>query len=128
LNNQIKIINLIIRYLFSSVDLLKHRLEKEGYQVLTLSNGKEIISQLHGFVPDLIVLDLVMPEYGGLDICEMLNNDPLGSSTPIIVVTGLANEIDKKKAYSLGIQEYFVKPVDMEVLLKAIKGSIENKQ
>lgn len=108
-----------------AVEILKHRLENEGFQVLALSNGREIIPELHSFAPDIIVLDLLMPEFGGLDICEMLNKDPLGSTVPIIVVSGLGKEIDKKKAYSLGIQEYFVKPVDMDSLLKAINNCIK---
>lgn len=110
-----------------AVDLLKHRLECEGYQVLALSDARGVISELHNFAPDLIILDLLMPEYGGLDVCEMLNKDPVGLSTPIIVVSGLNKDVDKKKAYSLGIEEYFVKPVDMDVLLAAIKKYIKNK-
>jgi len=110
-----------------AVDLLKHRLESEDYQVFALSDAKGALSELHGFAPDLIILDLLMPEYGGLDICEMLNKDPIGSSTPIIVVSGLNKDVDKKKAYSLGIEEYFVKPVDIDVLLAAIKKVIKNK-
>ena len=101
-----------------SGDLLKHRLEREGYQVLALSDGKGVISELHSFAPDLIILDLLMPGYGGLDICEMLNKDPIGLSTPIIVVSGLNKDADKKKAYSLGVDEYFVKPVDIGTVAK----------
>lgn len=110
-----------------AVELLKHRLESEGYQVLALSDAKGVISKLHSFIPDLIILDLLMPEYGGLDICEMLNKDSIGSSTPIIVVSGLDKDVDKKRAYSLGVEEYFVKPVDMDVLLAAIQKLIKNK-
>lgn len=110
-----------------AVDLLKHRLENEGYQVLALLDAKGVISELHSFVPDLIILDLLMPGYGGLDTCEMLNKDPAGLSTPIIVVSGLNNDVDKKKAYGLGVEEYFVKPVDMDLLLAAIKKVIKNK-
>ncbi len=110
-----------------AIDLLKHRLEREGYQVLALSDAKGVISELHSFVPDLIILDLLMPGYGGLDVCEMLNKDSIGSSTPIIVVSGLDKDADKKKAYSLGIDEYFVKPVNTDVLLVAIKKCIDNK-
>lgn len=112
----------------NAVDLLKHRLESEGYQVLALLNAKEIISEVHRFLPDIIILDLLMPELGGLDVCEMLNKDPVGQSTPIIVVSGLNKDIDKKKAYVMGIQEYFVKPVDIEVLLQAIRKYIKEKE
>jgi two-component system alkaline phosphatase synthesis response regulator PhoP len=112
----------------NAVDLLKHRLESEGYQVLALLNAKEIISEVHRFLPDIIILDLLMPELGGLDACEMLNKDPVGQSTPIIVVSGLNKDIDKKKAYVMGIQEYFVKPVDIEVLLQAIRKYIKEKE
>lgn len=111
----------------SAVDLLKHRLENEGYQVLALFNAKGIITELHRFAPDIIILDLLMPEFGGLDACEMLNKDSVGSGTPIIVVSGLNKEADKKKAYALGIEQYFVKPVDMEVMLAAIRKYIRNK-
>ena len=112
----------------NAVDLLKHRLESEGYQVLALLNAKEIISEVHRFLPDIIILDLLMPELGGLDACEMLNKDAVGQSTPIIVVSGLNKDIDKKKAYVMGIQEYFVKPVDIEVLLQAIRKHIKEKE
>ncbi|MFA5431042.1 MAG: response regulator [Candidatus Omnitrophota bacterium] len=112
----------------NAVDLLKHRLESEGYQVLALLNAKEIISEAHRFLPDIIILDLLMPELGGLDACEMLNKDPVGQSTPIIVVSGLNKDIDKKKAYVMGIQEYFVKPVDIEALLQAIRKYIKEKE
>lgn len=110
-----------------AVDLLKHRLECEGYQVLALLDAKGVISELHNFAPDIIILDLLMPGYGGFDVCEMLNKDPVGLSTPIIVVSALNKDVDKKKAYSLGIEEYFVKPVDMDVLLTTIKKYIKNK-
>ncbi len=112
----------------NAVDLLKHRLEREGYQVLALLNAKDIISELHRFLPDIIILDLLMPELGGLDACEMLNKDPVGQSTPIVVVSGLNKDIDKKKAYVMGIQEYFVKPVDIEVLLQAVEKYIKEKE
>jgi len=111
----------------SAVDLLKHRLESEGYQVLALLDAKGIIAELNRFTPDIIILDLLMPEYGGLDACEMLNKDPIGLSVPIIVVSGLNKDADKKKAYSLGIVEYFVKPVEMDILLAAIKKHIKNR-
>ncbi|MDP3042317.1 MAG: response regulator [Candidatus Omnitrophota bacterium] len=112
---------------FGAVNLLKHRLESEGYEVLALSEAKGVISELHRFAPDIIILDLLMPEYGGLDVCEMLNKDPIGLNTPVIVVSGLNNDVDKKKAYGLGVGEYFVKPVDIDVLLAAIKKHIKNK-
>jgi len=109
-----------------AVDLLKHRLESEGYQVLGLPDSKDVISQFHNFKPDLILLDLLMPGFGGLDVCEMLNQDQDGINTPVIIVSGLNKEVDKKKAYNLGIVEYFVKPVDMDVLIKAIKKYIKD--
>lgn len=112
---------------YGAVSLLKHRLECEGYDVLALSDAKGVISELHSFVPDIIILDLLMPEYGGLDVCAMLNKDPIGLNTPVIVVSGLNNDVDKKKAYGLGVGEYFVKPVDIDVLLAAIKKHIKNK-
>jgi len=110
-----------------TVDLLKHCLECYGYEVLALSDAKDVIFKLHSFAPDLILLDMLMPEYGGLDACEMLNQDDIGLSTPIIVVSGLAKDTDKKKAYKLGIEEYLVKPVDLNILFSAIERVLKKK-
>ena len=108
--------------------LLKIRLESlSGYEVAAFTEAKDIISRIHVFKPDVILLDLLMPGIGGLDVCDMLDNDPIGLITPIIVVSGLDKDADKLSAYKFGITDYLVKPVDNAKLVGAIEKAIKSK-
>ena len=108
--------------------MLKMRIEASGdYEVTVASEAKDIIKRMHEIKPDVILLDLLMPGLGGLDIADMLNHDPMGLSIPIIVVSGLDKSTDKLKAYKLGISDYLVKPVDDLKLMKAIEKAIALK-
>ncbi len=108
--------------------LLKIRLESSAdYEVMAASEAKDIINRVHVFKPDVILLDLLMPGIGGLDVCEMLNNDPVTAIIPIIVVSGLDKSTDKIKAFKFGITDYFVKPVDDTKLIEAIEKAIKSK-
>lgn len=108
--------------------LLKIRLEYSGsYEVMAASDAKDIIERVHIFKPDVILLDLLMPGIGGLDVCDMLNNDPFGQTIPIIVVSGLDKSADKVEAFKLGITDYFTKPVDDAKLIEAIEKAIKSK-
>lgn len=108
--------------------LLKIRLESLGnYEVATSSEAKDIINRIHVFKPDVILLDLLMPGIGGLDACEMLNNDPIGLTIPIIVVSGLDKSTDKIKAFKFGVTDYLVKPVDNNKLVESIEKAIKSK-
>ena len=112
----------------SYASMLKMRLENAGdYEVRAFFEAKDIISHLHAFKPDVILLDLLMPGVGGLDACDMLNDDSLGQSIPVIIVSGLEKKTDKIKAFKFGVIDYLVKPVDDAKLLEAITKAIEYK-
>ena|SRR3989338_6495911 len=102
--------------------ILKLNLEETGaYEVRTMSDGREVIKCLNEFHPDVILVDMVMPKIGGLEICELLNRDPLGLKTPVIVLSALDKDIDKLKAFKKGVIEYITKPVDNNMLIAKIK-------
>ena len=108
--------------------MLKMRIEVSGdYEVTVALEAKDIIKHIHDIRPDVILLDLLMPGIGGLDICDMLNHDPIGLTIPVIVVSGDDRPIDKVKAYKFGINDYLVKPVDDVKLIKAIEKAIKLK-
>ena len=108
--------------------LLKMRLESSGnYEVAAFTQAKDIINRMHVFKPDVILLDLLMSGIGGLDVCDMLNHDPIGLTIPVIVVSGLDKATDKVKAYKFGISDYLVKPVDDTKLIKAVEKAIKLK-
>ena len=110
------------------VRMIKLNLEETGrFEVRPLSNAKEVISQLHSFNPDLILLDLLMPGVGGIDVCEMLNNDELGQGVPIIILSALDKNSDKAIAYEKGVVDYLVKPIGKDELISRIERALKSK-
>lgn len=101
--------------------------EAGGYEALTLSSAKDIISEVHGFKPDVILLDILMPGVDGMDACKMLNDDPVGKYIPIIVVSALDKNTDKLKAYRLGVVDYLVKPIEEKDLIAKIEKALQYK-
>ncbi|MCQ9204859.1 MAG: response regulator [Omnitrophica bacterium] len=110
------------------VDMLKKNLERKNeFEVLVCSTTKGFLEQVNMYKPDLILLDLLMSPIGGLEICEMLNENPEARKIPIIIVSGLEKEVDKLKAYKLGVLDYLVKPIELDNLVFKIKKALEYK-
>jgi CheY-like chemotaxis protein len=108
--------------------MLKLNLEDtDKFEVLILSNANEIIAHLHSFKPDVILLDMVMPEIGGIEICDMLNNDPAGRTVPILILSALDKDKDKLLAYKKGVVGYLTKPIEKDVLIAKIEGVLPSK-
>ena len=85
--------------------LLKH----EGYEVTGAENGRAALDALGVATPDLILLDLMMPELDGLEMLEILHQDPRWKALPVVVLTGIADVHTIRKAEQLGAREYLVK-------------------
>lgn len=108
--------------------MIKLNLEDTGkFEVLVLPSANEIVSQLHSFKPDLILLDLVMPGIGGIEVCDMLNNDQLGRTLPVIILSALDKDKDKLLAYKKGVVGYLNKPVEKDELIAKIEGVLRTK-
>jgi DNA-binding response OmpR family regulator len=110
------------------LSLLKDSLAGYDFEVMACKEPKNILSLIKSFKPDLILLDLLMPDLGGFEICEILNNDPETSGIPIIIISGFGDLNDVKKAFKLGAVGYFVKPFALSDLSKEITKAISNKQ
>jgi CheY-like chemotaxis protein len=109
--------------------LLKSNLEETGkYEVLALPNANDIISQVHAFKPEIILLDIIMPGTKGIEVCEMLNKDIIGKAIPIIIISALAKDADKYKAYKVGVVDYMEKPIDVGRLIVKIDKYLQFKQ
>ena len=102
--------------------------ETNNYEVMTLLDARDVISCVHSFKPDIILLDMLMPVVGGVDVCDMLNDDPLGAGIPIIIVSALDKHEDKLKAYRAGIVYYILKPVGKDELIARIEKALSYKQ
>ncbi|MFA5157324.1 MAG: response regulator [Candidatus Omnitrophota bacterium] len=107
---------------------LQRLLQLSDFEVEVTRHPKEIVDKIKAFRPDIILLDLLMPNLGGLEICEMLNSDDQTQGIPIIVISALGREEDIKRAYRLGVIGYFVKPYDFNDLLKEIRRTIAYKE
>ncbi|OGF98139.1 MAG: hypothetical protein A2Z06_05160 [Candidatus Glassbacteria bacterium RBG_16_58_8] len=103
------------------VRMLESRLKASGYEVITASNGLEALNTARSEKPDLIILDIMLPEMDGYKVCAMLKYDIEHSRIPIIMLTARAHESDRKLGAELGVQEYIVKPFDGKELMKTIE-------
>ncbi|MCM8783885.1 MAG: response regulator [Candidatus Omnitrophica bacterium] len=108
--------------------IAKLNLEESGrFEVMTLTSAKNLIENVHIFKPDLILMDLIMPGIGGIEACEMLNNDPLGQKIPIIVLSALDKDADKLAAYKKGAVGYLTKPIEKKDLIAKIEKALSTK-
>lgn len=110
------------------LSLLNDSLTGYGFEVMGCKEPKKVVSSVRSFKPDLILLDLLMPDLGGFEICEILNSDPNTHGIPIIIISGFGDLGDIKKAYKLGVVGYFVKPFALNDLSKEISKVIANKE
>ena len=110
------------------LSLLNEALSKFGFEAMVCKDPKKVLDSVRSFHPDLILLDLLMPNLGGFEICEILNNDPETHGIPIIIISGLGDLVEIKKAYKLGVVDYFVKPFALSDLCNEISKVITNKE
>ena len=93
-----------------SATILLHRLEKEGLEVVRYDNGKEAYEAALEAVPDLVILDIKMPGMDGFEVLERLRRTPAYASIPIILLTSMGSEADVVRGFSLGADDYVLKP------------------
>ena len=102
------------------LELLKYNLEKEGYQVRTAPDGRQALSVART-VPDLIVLDIMLPELDGWEVAKALRSRPETKSIPIIFLTAKDSEVDEVLGLELGAEDYIRKPVNVRSLVARIR-------
>ncbi|NHF59849.1 response regulator [Flavobacteriaceae bacterium TP-CH-4] len=96
--------------------LLSFRLQKGGYEVMHVPNGKEVKEQLEMYLPDIIVSDIMMPYFSGIELIDYVRNE-LGSSIPIIILSSAGNEENVLSAFDLGANDFISKPVSPSELM-----------
>ena len=97
-------------------------LRKRGFQVRTAENGEEALRRLGEEVPDLILMDVVMPGQNGFQLTRTITRDPRWSAVPVIMCTSKNQETDRVWGMRQGARDYIVKPVDAELLLSKIRA------
>jgi two-component system response regulator VicR len=99
------------------LDVLKYNLTKEGYYVLTAADGAQALEIARSQRPELIVLDIMLPELNGLEVCRILRKD---MNVPILMLTARGDEVDKIVGLEIGADDYMTKPFSMRELLARI--------
>ena len=106
----------------SIIQLVQHNLEKEGFLVASSTNGNDGLKDLKKFEPNLLLLDWMLPDLSGIDICKNIRNNSSHKNLPIIMLTAKGEEEDKIKGLDSGVDDYLTKPFSFNELLARIKA------
>lgn len=104
--------------------LLKYNLEKEGYEVVCESRGNHVVAQVEQHCPAVILLDWMLPEISGIEICKLIRSKPDIKNIPIIMLTAKGQEEDKIKGLSAGADDYVTKPFSVPELMARVKANL----
>jgi DNA-binding response OmpR family regulator len=105
-----------------AVELVEFNLKSAGFDVVTAEDGDEALRKARSIVPDLMVLDLMLPEVDGLEVCKLLRRDTATAGIPIIMLTAKAAEIDRVLGLELGADDYLTKPFSPRELVLRVKN------
>lgn len=111
-----------------AVELIEFNLKNAAYDVVTAMDGAEALQKARAILPDLIILDLMLPEVDGLDVCKMLRRDLATAGIPIIMLTAKAAEIDRILGLELGADDYVAKPFSPRELVLRVKRLLRRGQ
>ena len=109
------------------VELVDFNLKAAGYDVVTATDGEEALKKARAVLPSLIILDLMLPEVDGLEVCKILRRDPQTSGIPIIMLTAKAAEIDRILGLELGADDYVTKPFSPRELVLRVKRLLRSE-
>lgn len=104
--------------------LLKYNLEKEGYEVIVESRGSKALPEIEKSRPSVILLDWMLPEMSGVDICKLIRSKPDIKNIPVIMLTAKGEEEDKIKGLSSGADDYVTKPFSVPELMARVKTQL----
>lgn len=106
----------------SILDPLVYTLQKDGFEVFAASDGKEGLQKAQEHLPDLIVLDLMLPVMDGLEVCRQLRSNPRTRHIRILMLTAKSEEVDEIVGFSMGADDYVTKPFKVKPLVSRIKA------
>ncbi len=118
---------LVVDDIAPNVRLLKAKLEAEYYDVLTADNGPDAIELARQAVPDLILLDVMMPQMDGFEVCTRLKNDPRTRHIPVVMVTALDQQVDRVHGLQVGADDFLSKPIDDVALFARVRSLLRLK-
>ena len=109
------------------MELIRYNLAKEGFNCDAAYDGREALKKAQAILPDLVLLDLMLPEVDGLEVCKKLKNSPQTEHIPIVMVTAKGDEADIVAGLELGADDYITKPFSPRVLMARVKTVLRRK-
>jgi two-component system phosphate regulon response regulator PhoB len=103
-------------------DVLAYNLKREGYETLVAHDGQDGLRKAQTLLPDLVILDLMLPVMNGLEVCRELRAGERTRTIPILMLTAKAEETDQVVGFSLGADDYVTKPFSVKVLIQRLKA------
>jgi len=108
-------------------ELVRVNLDQGGYGVETASSGREALQALRRSTPDLVVLDLMLPDISGTELCRKIRSDPALADIPVIMLTAKASEVDRVVGFELGADDYVTKPFSPRELVLRISAVLRRR-
>lgn len=109
------------------LEFIGYNIKKEGFEVATASNGKDAIEVAKKFKPDLIILDVMMPEMDGMETCHQMRNMPMLKDTLIVFLTARGEDYSQIAGFDAGADDYITKPVKPRVLISKVRAILRRK-
>jgi two-component system response regulator RegX3 len=109
----------------SLVESVRYSLEREGFGVIVAQDGRRAVERFRSDAPDLVILDLMLPELSGLDVCRLIRAE---STVPIVMVTAKDSEADKVAGLELGADDYVTKPFSVRELVSRVRAHLRRAQ
>jgi len=110
-----------------AVELIEFNLKANSYEVITAADGEEALQKARAVLPDLVILDIMLPEVDGMEVCKILRRDQRTSGIPIIMLTAKAAEIDRVLGLELGADDYVTKPFSPRELVLRVKRLLRSQ-
>ncbi|MDD9865223.1 MAG: response regulator transcription factor [Verrucomicrobiales bacterium] len=111
-----------------TAELLELHLQNEGYRVTVAADGEQALSKLHKLMPNMVILDLMIPEIDGLEVCKFIRKDPATESLPVMMCTAKTSEIDKILGLEQGADDYVTKPFSPRELVLRVKNLLRRTE
>ena len=110
------------------LEFLSYNLIKEGYKIKTASNGKSALKILEKFNPDLIILDVMMPEMDGIEVCENIRKNEKNDDVLILFLTARSEDYSELAGFSAGADDYITKPIKPKLLVSRVNAILKRKR
>jgi DNA-binding response OmpR family regulator len=110
-----------------ALELIEANLQSAGYEAISASNGQQALAKARVAMPALVILDVMLPEVDGLEVCKILRHDPKTATLPIIMLTARTAEIDRVLGLELGADDYITKPFSPRELILRIKNLLKRR-